>query len=112
MIILSKMDYEGEHLQEDLKKLEKLDEKIQSELKSGKVEGPFFPQDASLLYIFHVDEYDWLNRSGRIWYREMAIIPASQNDKSIVRATMSTYHLSTGPMIVLSVCVANVTGKP
>lgn len=72
MIILSKIDYEGEHLQEDLKKLERVHEKIESELKSGKVEGPFFPQDASLLYIFHVDEYDWLNRSGRIWYREVA----------------------------------------
>ncbi|MDG6998748.1 MAG: hypothetical protein JRN15_06510 [Nitrososphaerota archaeon] len=72
MIILSKMDYEGDNLEEDLKKLKKIHDNIEAELKSGKVEGPFFPQDASLLYIFHVDEYDWLNRSGRIWIRNVA----------------------------------------
>ncbi len=69
MIILWKADYEGEDIQSDLKTLEEVNSKITKQL-GGKIEGPFFPQDASVLYIFHVDEYEWLNRAGRIWFNE------------------------------------------
>jgi hypothetical protein len=71
MIILWKADYEGSNLQEDLKKLNALQLKIQGDI-GGKFEGPYFPQDASVLYIFHVDEYDWLNRAGRLYFAEAA----------------------------------------
>jgi len=71
MIILSKIDYDGNDLKSDLKKLEQLHSKIQSKLGTGKIEGPFLPQDASLLYIFHVDKYEWLNQAGRIWFEEV-----------------------------------------
>jgi hypothetical protein len=69
MIILWKADYEGEDFQADLKRLHALQLKIQKKV-GGKVEGPFFPQDASVLYIFHVDQYEWLNRAGRIFFAE------------------------------------------
>ena len=71
MIIIWKGDYEGRNLVSDLKKLDGIQARIQKKL-GGKVEGPYFPQDASILYIFHVDEYDWLNRAGRIWFDEVA----------------------------------------
>ena len=72
MIILLKIDYEGDDFEGDLKKLQKVTDKIKEEMPSERMEGPFFPQDASLLYIFHVEEYEWLNRSGRVWFREIA----------------------------------------
>jgi hypothetical protein len=71
MIILWKADYEGEDIQADLKKLDAVQSRIQKKI-GGKIEGPFFPQDASVLYIFHVEEYEWLNRAGRIFFAEMA----------------------------------------
>lgn len=71
MIILWKADYEGEDIQADLKKLDEIQSKIQKKV-GGKSEGPYFPQDASVLYIFHVDEYEWLNRAGRMFFAEMA----------------------------------------
>jgi len=70
MIIIWKADYEGDNLQQDLKKIDAILARIQKKI-GGKVDGPYFPQDASLLYIFHVDEYEWLNRSGRLWFQEM-----------------------------------------
>jgi hypothetical protein len=71
MIILWKADYEGTNLKEDLARLHQLQLKIQEKV-GGKVEGPYFPQDASILYIFHVEEYDWLNKAGRIYFSEAA----------------------------------------
>jgi hypothetical protein len=81
MIILWKADYEGSDIQEDLGKLHKLQLEIQERV-GGKVEGPYFPQDASVLYIFHVDQYEWLNKAGRIYFsevskRELAFVPKS-----------------------------------
>ena len=72
MIILQKIDYDGNDLKSDLRKLDKIHKKIQRTLKSGKIEGPYFPQDSSLLYIFNVENYEWLNRAGRIWFEEMS----------------------------------------
>jgi hypothetical protein len=71
MIILWKADYDGEDIQADLKKLDAIQSKIQRKI-GGKFEGPYFPQDASVLYIFHVDEYEWLNRAGRMFFTEIA----------------------------------------
>ena len=71
MIILWKADYEGEDIQGDLKKLDTIQSKIQKRV-GGRFEGPYFPQDASVLYIFHVDEYEWLNKAGRIFFAEVA----------------------------------------
>jgi len=71
MIILARLDYEGDDLQSDLKKMNEIHSKIEKKV-GGKVEGPYFPQQASLLYIFHVDRYERLNEAGRIFYSEVA----------------------------------------
>ena len=70
MIVLWKADYEGTNIQKDLKKLNALHSKIQKRI-GGKIEGPYFPQDASVLYVFHVDSYEWLNQAGRIFFSEV-----------------------------------------
>lgn len=70
MIIISKMDADVT----DRKTLQKID-KILAQLTKklgGKIEGPYFPQDAALMYIFHVDRYEWLNEAGRIWVNMVA----------------------------------------
>jgi hypothetical protein len=71
MIILVRVDYEGNDLQGDLKKMNEIHSKIESKT-TGKIEGPFFPQQSTLLYIFHVDKYERLNEAGRIFYSEMS----------------------------------------
>ena len=71
MLIIWKTDCEGENLRADLKKLDQIQERIRKKI-GGRIEGPYFPQDASVLYLFHVDEYEWLNRAGRIWFREIS----------------------------------------
>jgi hypothetical protein len=70
VIILVRLDYEGDDLPSDLKKMDKIHSKIEREV-GGKVEGPYFPQQSSLLYIFHVDKYERLNEAGRVFYSEM-----------------------------------------
>jgi hypothetical protein len=65
------MDYQGQTLQSDLKKMGETNSKIESKI-AGKIEGPFFPQQSTLLYIFHVDKYERLNEAGRIFYSEVA----------------------------------------
>ena len=71
MIILVRLDYEGDDLQNDLKKMSEINSKIESKI-GGKIEGPFFPQQSTLLFIFHVDKYERLNEAGRTFYAEMA----------------------------------------
>ena len=88
MIILWKADYEGDNLQADLRKLDRLQQKIQKKV-GGKVEGPYFPQDASVLYIFHVEEYEWLNRAGRTYFAEAA--------KSGLRFVPKSYEVAVTP---------------
>jgi len=70
MIILVRLDYDGDDLPNDLKKINKLHSKIEKAV-GGRIEGPYFPQQGSLLYIFHVDKYERLNEAGRIFYSEM-----------------------------------------
>ena len=69
MIILVRLDYQGDDLQNDLKKMSGINSKIESKI-GGKIEGPFFPQQSTLLFIFHVDKYERLNEAGRIFYAE------------------------------------------
>jgi hypothetical protein len=71
MIILVRFDYEGDDLQNDLKKMSEINSKIESRI-GGKIEGPFFPQQSTLLFIFHVDKYERLNEAGRTFYAEMS----------------------------------------
>jgi hypothetical protein len=71
MIILVRLDYEGDDLQNDLKKMSEINSKIESRIE-GKIEGPFFPQQSTLLFIFHVDKYERLNEAGRTFYAEMS----------------------------------------
>jgi len=70
MIILVRLDYDGDDLPNDLKKINKLHSKIEKAV-GGRIEGPYFPQQGSLLYIFHVDKYERLNEAGRVFYSEM-----------------------------------------
>jgi hypothetical protein len=71
MIILIRLDYEGDDLKNDLKKLNEVNMKIASKT-GGKIDGPYFPQQGTLLYIFHVDKYERLNEAGRTFYAEMS----------------------------------------
>ena len=71
MIILVRLNYEGDDLQNDLKKMSEINSKIESRI-GGKIEGPFFPQQSTLLFIFHVDKYERLNEAGRTFYAEMS----------------------------------------
>jgi hypothetical protein len=71
MIILVRLNYEGDDLRNDLTKMNKIHSKIEKAT-HGKIEGPYFPQQSTLLYIFHVDKYERLNEAGRIFYTEMS----------------------------------------
>jgi hypothetical protein len=71
MIILVRLDYEGDDLQGDLKKLNEVNSKIASEI-AGRIEGPYFPQQGTLLFILRVDKYERLNQAGRMFYAEMS----------------------------------------
>lgn len=71
MIILVRLNYDGDDLQSDLEKMSGLNSKIEKAI-GGKIEGPYFPQSSTLLYIFHVDKYERLNEAGRMFYAEMS----------------------------------------
>jgi hypothetical protein len=71
MIVLEKIDYDGDDLLGDLKKLDEIHSRIQQKV-GGKIEGPYLPQDASLLYIIHIDKFESLNQAGRFWIEEMS----------------------------------------
>jgi hypothetical protein len=71
MIILVRLDYKGNDLQNDLKKMSEVNSKIESKI-AGRIEGPFFAQQSTLLFIFHVDKYERLNEAGRTFYSEMS----------------------------------------
>ena len=71
MIILVRLDYEGNDLKNDLEKMNQIHTKIAKAI-GGKIEGPYFSQSSTLLYIFHVDKYERLNEAGRIFYSEVS----------------------------------------
>lgn len=70
MIIIWKADYNGEDLKADIPKLEEINRHIQEKI-GGRIDGPYLPQDASLLYVFHFDRYEQLNETGRMWFSEV-----------------------------------------
>jgi len=71
MILLVRIDYEGDDLQNDLRKMNEIHAKIEKAT-GGKIEGPYFPQLSTVLYIFHVDKYERLNQAGRVFYSEVS----------------------------------------
>jgi len=71
VIILVRLDYEGDDLQDDLHKINAVHNRIEKAI-NGKIEGPYFPQSGTVLYIFHVDKYERLNEAGRIFYSEIS----------------------------------------
>ena len=71
LIILIRMDYEGDDLQRDLARLEEINAKITAKT-GGKMDGPYLPQQNTVLYIYHVDKYERLNEAGRLFFAENA----------------------------------------
>ncbi|MDX1611212.1 MAG: hypothetical protein R3185_02500 [Candidatus Thermoplasmatota archaeon] len=62
MKILWYADFDG--TDDELAAMNEIFSQIVDEL-GGTVEGPFYPQDASLMYIIDCPQYEWLNESGR-----------------------------------------------
>jgi hypothetical protein len=88
MIVIWKADYDGEDIQTDLYKMDEIQSMIIEKI-GGKVEGPYFPQDASILYIYHLDKYEKLNEGGRIWFSEVG--------KAKIPFTPKTYEIAVTP---------------
>lgn len=66
VLVIWKVDFDG-----DEKQLSRLDELIVEAVNEvgAKVDGPYYPQDASLLYLFWFKKYEDLSRSGRTFLR-------------------------------------------
>jgi len=62
VLIIWKADFSGTDKQ--LARVTELLAETTKEL-GGKMDGPFYPQDAALMYLFWAKEYEDLNRSGR-----------------------------------------------
>jgi len=62
MIILWYADFDG--TDQDLIKVNKIFEEITKEI-GGTFDGPYYPQDEALMYVFKVKNYEWLNQCGR-----------------------------------------------
>ncbi len=88
MIILVRIDYDGEDLQGDLNKLGEIHARIQAKV-GGTLEGPYLPQLGTLLYIYHIDKYEMLNEAGRMWYAEVR--------KAKLPFTPNTYEVAVTP---------------
>lgn len=54
-----------------------------------KVDGPYLPQDASLLYIFEAPNLETMNRAGRQFFEEVA--------KAKVKVTPLRYEIALTP---------------
>ncbi|MBI2185110.1 MAG: hypothetical protein HYU39_09150 [Thaumarchaeota archaeon] len=68
MIIIWYADFEG--TEKDLKRINKIFSDITKKV-GGTVEGPYYPQDADLMYIAKVKNFDWINQSGRIFLKKV-----------------------------------------
>lgn len=64
MIIIWYADFEGD--EKDLRKANSIIQEVTKKV-GGSADGPYYPQDADLMYIFKVKNYDWLNQAGRIF---------------------------------------------
>ncbi len=62
VLIIWKADFEGDDKQ--LARVNDLLERTTKEV-GGKIDGPYYPQDASLMYLIWAKQYEDVNRSGR-----------------------------------------------
>jgi len=64
MLIIWYADFDGSD--EELEKVNKIFKEITDKI-GGSVQGPYYPQTETLLYIFNIKNYDWLNQCGRVF---------------------------------------------
>lgn len=62
VLVIWKADFEGNDKQ--LARVNDLLEQATKEV-GGKIDGPYYPQDASLMFLLWVKQYEDMNRSGR-----------------------------------------------
>ncbi len=62
VLVIWKADFEGNDKQ--LARVNDLLEQTTKEV-GGKIDGPYYPQDASLMFLLWVKQYEDMNRSGR-----------------------------------------------
>lgn len=62
VLVIWKADFDGDDKQ--LARVNELMEQTTKEV-GGKIDGPYYPQDASLLYLMWTKEFEDMNRSGR-----------------------------------------------
>ena len=69
VLVIWKADFDG-----DDKQLARVTELFTETMKDagGKIDGPYLPQDASLLYLAWVDRFEDMNRSGRKFLERVA----------------------------------------
>ncbi|HLB67625.1 MAG TPA: hypothetical protein VJN63_03995 [Thermoplasmata archaeon] len=69
MLIIWKAEFNG-----DDKQLARVSELMMESAKEvgGRADGPYFPQDADLLYLLWTKEYEDMNRSGRKFLTQVA----------------------------------------
>ena len=62
VLVIWKADFEGND-----KQLARVNELLEQSAKEvgGKIDGPYYPQDASLMYLLWAKQYEDMNRSGR-----------------------------------------------
>jgi hypothetical protein len=68
MLIIWYADFDG--TEEDLEKVTVLLRESMDEM-GGRVEGPYFPQNEALMYLFKVKKFEQLNQSGRIFLKKV-----------------------------------------
>ncbi len=86
VLVIWKADFDGDDKQ--LARVNELFEQTAKEV-GAKVDGPYDPQDASLLYLMWAKQYEDLNRSGR------KFLAAAQKEKLPV--TPLRYELAVTP---------------
>jgi len=62
VLVIWKADFEGDDRQ--LARVNELLEQTTKEV-GGRIDGPYYPQDASLLYLVWTKQFEDMNRSGR-----------------------------------------------
>ena len=86
MKVIWKADVESEKT--DWKKLDRITKEVAK--KSGmKIEGPYLPQDASVMYIFDTPDLETMNRGGRAWFEAAA--------KAKLKVTPLRYEIALSP---------------
>jgi hypothetical protein len=71
MITIWKCDYKGADLPGDLEKINKIHSLIMEKV-GGKVEGPYLPLDAAVMFIYNIDKFEMFIKGSRLWFDEVA----------------------------------------